>query len=76
MKNLKAKTRPASDPYETITSNGWTWKILKHYQTLEKEVENPYARVFCHVTSPFVPEGEMGDVYCADIPGYFNVVKN
>lgn len=68
-KNLRAKTRPVSDPYETYTSGGWTWKVLKHYQSSAKEESNPYSRVFCAVTSPFATD-ELGDTYCRDIPGY------
>jgi hypothetical protein len=70
VKNLKAKTRPISDPYETFTHDGWTWKIVKHYQAADAELKNQYARVFCFVTSPLCPEGEYGDTWCRDIPGY------
>lgn len=68
-KNLCNKTRPVSDPYEVWTSpdGSWTWKVLKKYQTPEKEAGNPYARWFCKVYSPFVPEGEIGDTYVHDI---------
>lgn len=71
MKNEKGKTRPVDNPYETYSSAGWTWKVLKHYQSPEKERRNPYARVFCAVSSPMTMGGiDMGDVYCRDIPGY------
>ena len=69
-KNTRSQTRPVSDPYETYESGRWTWKVLKHYQTAGGETENPYALVLCMVYSPVVPDGEMGDVYCRDIPGY------
>ena len=68
MKNLKGKMRPQDNPYETHTSKGWTWKVLKHYQSPKAEISNPYARVFCAVQSPFTSEGwDLGDVYLKDI---------
>jgi hypothetical protein len=70
MKNLKGKTRPVSNPYAKYEANGWCWSVLKHYQSPDKERDNPYSRVFCLVTSPIVPRGELGDVYCHEIPGF------
>jgi hypothetical protein len=69
MKNECGKTRPKTNPYETWKSfdGEWTWKVLKKYQSPDKESENPYARWFCDVTSPFCPYGEMGDVYVKEI---------
>lgn len=69
MKNLCNKTRPVSNPYEVWSSfdGSWRWLVLKKYQTPEKEASNPYARWFCKVYSPFVPEGEMGDTYTREI---------
>ncbi len=66
MKNLCAKTRPESDPYETwISADGsWKWLVLKKWQADDNK---PYARWFCKVSSPFVPEGELGDVYVSEI---------
>jgi hypothetical protein len=74
-KNPKGKTRSINNPYEIYKGWGpfadWEWKVLKHYQSPEKEKENPYARVFCYVTSPMTGLfGDMGDTYCKDIPGY------
>lgn len=70
MKNECAKTRPVENPYEIWKSHsGWTWKVLKKYQNPEKEASNTFARWFCHVTSPFYPQGEMGDVYVREIKG-------
>jgi len=66
-KNLCAKTRPLANPYEVWKGNGWTWRILKKWQV---DDDKPYARWFCHVTSPFCPEGEYGDVYVRDIKGH------
>jgi hypothetical protein len=55
----------------------WTWYVLKTYQTPEKEAQNPYARWFCAVSSPFLHpplaggknkvQLEYGDVYVAEI---------
>jgi hypothetical protein len=67
MKNLCAKTRPKSDPYETWVAGDWTWQVLKKWQVDDNK---PYARWFCNVITPMVPEGEMGDVYVADIKSH------
>lgn len=62
-----AKTRPVGDPYQIFEGRGWTWKVLKFYSN---DLTDPYARVFCHVASPMLPEGELGDVYLTDIRRY------
>lgn len=69
MKNECGKTRPKDNPYEIWRSfdGSWEWRVLKKWQTPEKEAGNQYARWFCSVTSPFCPHGEMGDVYVAEI---------
>lgn len=66
MKNLAAKTRPDSNPYEVWQSldRTWTWKVLKKWQV---DDDKEYARWFCKVSSPIVPEGEYGDVYVKEI---------
>ena len=65
MKNTQAKTRKVNDPYEVwVNSSGWEWSVLKKWQA---DDDKPYARWFCLVKSPFVPDGEMGDVYVQDI---------
>jgi hypothetical protein len=65
MKNECAKTRPVENPYEVWKNNsGWTWKVLKKWQADDNK---PYARWFCWVSSPFMPSGEMGDVYVKEI---------
>lgn len=68
-KNLKGKTRKQDNPYSIYKSyDGWEWRILKHYQSSEKEKDNPFARVFCAVRSPYTYGSfELGDVYIADI---------
>ena len=66
MKNLCGKTRDKSTPYEIWQSpdGSWEWRVLKKWQGDDAK---PYARWFCFVTSPFCPQGELGDVYVAEI---------
>jgi len=40
---------------------------LRKYQNPENEVKNQYARWHCLVKTPYVPQGELGDVYVKDI---------
>lgn len=73
MPNLKAKTRKVNDPYEVwVDGTGqWEWRVLKHYQTPEKEATNPYARTFCAVKGPGTFDGyDMGDTYIHDYSNY------
>lgn len=65
-KNECAKTRPVTQPYEVWENAraGWKWKVLKKYQADDAK---PYARWFCHASSPYCPEGELGDVYAAEV---------
>ena len=65
-KNPYAKTRPRGRPYETWTSRDgtWKWNVLKKWQV---DDDKPYAKWFCDVVTPIMPEGEMGDVYVAEI---------
>ena len=74
-RNECAKTRPIDNPYEVWEGGGWTWYVLKKYQTPEKEAANPYARWFCFVKSPICPEGEYGDTYISDITRYAQKVR-
>ena len=53
--------------YEVWQAGDWTWYVLKKYQSPENEAKNPYARWFCLVETPYVPNGEMGDTYIKDI---------
>ena len=61
MKNECAKTRPLDNPYEIWEGigpmEGWTWKVLKKWQTPDKEAGNQYARWYCFVTSPMCEDG-------------------
>jgi hypothetical protein len=56
--------RKEDNPYEIWEYGDWKWKVLKKWQ---KDDNKPYARWFCKVYSPFVPDGEMGDVYVHEI---------
>jgi hypothetical protein len=53
----------------------WTWEIYRKYQKPENEAKNPYARWFCKVLTPIVPEGEFGDVYVRDIQKYASKIS-
>lgn len=69
MKNLQAKMvkQPyQQNAYEVWQSfdGTWTWYVLKKWQADDNK---PYGRWFCLVTSPIVPEGELGDVYVSEI---------
>lgn len=78
MKNLQGKIRKTNDPYEIWTDieKKWEWRVLKKYQTPEKEKLNPYARWFCAVKSPFTyDQYELGDVYVRDIKSTAYKVK-
>ena len=77
MKNLCGKTVSRENAYEVWQSHdgSWTWYVLKKYQSPEKEKGNQYARWFCDVTSPFVPNGEMGDVYVNDVTKNAQLVR-
>ncbi len=69
MKNLCGKMRKVNEPYEVWrNSQGWEWRVLKKYQTPEKEALNPYARWMCAVKSPYTGGSyDMGDTYIRDI---------
>ena len=69
-KNPCGRTRKVDNPYEIWASGGWTWKVLKKYQTPQRELENVYARWLCSVTSPYTQgTSDVGDVYVKDIVG-------
>jgi hypothetical protein len=73
-KNPFGKTVPKEKAYAVYGNDprlpGWTWYVLKTYQSPEKAATNPYARAFCLVTSPMTgPSGDMGDTYLNDIGG-------
>jgi len=66
--NLMAKTRKVNDPYAIWVRPGWEWRVLKHYQTPQKEADNlAYARCFCAVKGPGTFDSyDMGDTYIRD----------
>jgi hypothetical protein len=67
-KNWFAKSKKMPESYAVVESGGWSWHILKLYKSLENSRKDPYARAFCLVKSPIVPDGEYGDVYLKEIP--------
>ena len=70
MKNECGKTRKVDNPYEVWKYGDWEWRVLKKWQTPDKEKTNQYARWFCAVKSPMTYGGyEYGDVYVRDITG-------
>jgi hypothetical protein len=70
-KNLCGKTRDVEHPYEIWEADGWEWRVLKKYQTPEKEQENPYARWFLATKSPYTyGDFELGDGYVKDVTDY------
>jgi len=71
-KNPYAKTRKVNDPYEIWTNGGWEWHVLKKWQI---DDEKPYARWYCLVKSPFLPHGEVGDVYVSEVKRFATKVK-
>ena len=76
-KNKCGKTRPVENPYEVWQSycGSWTWKVLKKYQKPSKEEENPYARWFCAVSSPYTYGSyDLGDVYVTEIKNHADII--
>ena len=67
-KNLFRKTAKDT-PYAVYEDprTGWRWEVLHTWKSRASEAKDRYARWFCRVKSPFVPNGEMGDVYRSDI---------
>lgn len=70
MKNLCGKTVTKDKAYEVWYNGTFTWYVLKKYQSPDNEAKNKYARWFCLVVTPMVPEGEYGDVYVNEITKY------
>lgn len=68
-KNLCGKMRKQDNPYEVWRSfdGSWEWRVLKKNQG---DDDKPYASWFCLVKSPYVPDGEYGDVYVSEIKDY------
>lgn len=79
MKNLQAKM--VKQPYKENAyevwqagegTSAWTWYVLKKWQA---DDDKPYARRFCLVVTPIVPEGELGDVYVSEIKSQARRIK-
>lgn len=72
--NPYAKTRPADRPYEVWMSRdgSWKWFVLKKWQADDSK---PHARWYCLVKSPYMPDGEYGDVYVAEIKAQASLVE-
>ena len=77
MANPCAKTVKKENAYEVWKGygpmEGWTWYVLKKWQIDDAKL---YARWFCQVFSPIVPDGEFGDVYVADVKSCARKVEN
>ncbi len=69
MKNLCGKMKTVNEPYEIYRNcDGFEWRVLKKYQTPEKEAANPYARWMVACKSPMTGGTyDMGDTYVRDI---------
>jgi hypothetical protein len=70
MKNTQSKTMSVNSPYEVWQSfdGSWTWRILKKWQSPDKEAGNEYARWFCAVKTPMTGNSyDIGDVYVSEI---------
>jgi len=68
MKNPFGKTVKVENPHMIFQMGNWEWRVLKTYQTPEKETSNPYARWFCAVKSPHTyGDWEYGDVYVSEV---------
>jgi len=65
--NPFAKTRKPADAYAVYRCDqaGYEWRVLKTYKLAKNE--DQWARWFVWAKSPFCPQGEMGDVYAADL---------
>ena len=72
MKNPCAKTVTRENAYEVWSDGSWTWYVLKKWQV---DDDKPFARWFCDVVTPIVPEGEIGDVYVSEIKSQARRIK-
>ena len=66
--------RAETDAYEIwkLPGANWTWYVLKKWQGND---DKPYARWFCMVKTPYVPDGEAGDVYVSEIKAQAKRIK-
>lgn len=78
MSNPCGKMVNVDKPYEIWQSHDGSLelRVLKKYQTPEKEAQNPNARWFCAVKSPYTfGAWEYGDTYVEDIKRMARRVK-
>ena len=68
-KNLFRSTTTVHNPYAVYEDprTGWRWEVLHTWKSRASEDKDQHAKWFCCVKSPFVPDGEMGDVYRYEI---------
>lgn len=66
------KSVDVSQPYATFKNpKGWEWRVLKTYQSVKKERDNPYARWFVAAKSPLTyGSWEYGDTYSREVKQY------
>lgn len=62
--NTAAKLVEPAQAYEYWAAVDWVWAVLKKWQADDNK---PYARWHCKVYTRYVPEGELGDTYVAEI---------
>lgn len=70
MKTPFGKTVKIETPYAVYRdeASGFEYRVLKTYQTPEKEGKNPYARWFLATKSPFTGGSyEFGDGYVSEV---------
>ncbi len=72
-KNKWNKVRSVELPYAIFIAGDWEWRVLRRYQSMENEKNNPDAAWLCAVKSPYTGDSwEYGDTYVHDIPGAFS----
>jgi hypothetical protein len=78
MANPCSKRVTPEQAYEVWQSfdGSWTYFVLKKYQSPKKEATNIYARWYCLVKSPVVPNGEYGDVYVSTVKNGTHQIDN
>lgn len=62
--NKMVKEPYRENAYEVWETFGWRWYVLKKYHSTD---DKPDSRWFCLVESPFMPNGELGDVYAREV---------
>lgn len=61
--NQRIEQNKPLEVWQTLDGS-WRWEVYKKNQ---KNDDKPFATWFCKVYSPFVPNGELGDVYVQEI---------